>query len=137
VWARGDRLRLELDQVPRLTFPDRRVDALRGCVAIEHGPVVYCVEQADLADGTDLSDVTIRADSRPTLRDPAGDGEAPTISVAGIVRSDASPPWPYGRDKDVGEGRPVELIAVPYHRWANRGSGAMRVWLPATTRAGS
>ena len=40
-------LRLHVDLTPRWTHPDRRVDAVRGCLAIERGPLVYCFEQAD------------------------------------------------------------------------------------------
>ena len=36
---------------PRLTVPDPRIDAVRGCVAIERGPLVYCIETADLPAG--------------------------------------------------------------------------------------
>ncbi len=66
-WAPGDRLRLVLDQRPRLTFPDRRIDALRGCAAVEYGPLVYCLEQGDIPGPTDLVDLALRADRPPTI----------------------------------------------------------------------
>ena len=46
-WRAGDEVRLRLDMTPRWTYPDPRVDALRGCAAIERGPLVYCLEQTD------------------------------------------------------------------------------------------
>jgi DUF1680 family protein len=52
-WRPGDMLRLRLDMTPRWTYPDPRADALRGCVAIERGPLVYCFEQADQATRLD------------------------------------------------------------------------------------
>jgi DUF1680 family protein len=134
-WRPGDRVRLDLGQEPRFTWPDRRIDAVRGCVAVEYGPVVYCAEQADVPDDLDLSDVAIRLEVAPRL---AGRSEvlgAPIIAVEAEARPAAqAPPWPY-RDASSGpsadEGRRIALNAVPYHRWANRGQGAMRVWLPA------
>jgi uncharacterized protein len=39
-WRAGDLVTLHLDMTPRRTCPDRRVDAVRGCVAIERGPLV-------------------------------------------------------------------------------------------------
>ena len=45
-WRPGDEITLRLDMTPRWTYPDRRVDAVRGCAAIERGPLVYCFEQA-------------------------------------------------------------------------------------------
>ena len=47
----GATVRLTLPMTPRLVRADERVDAVRGCVAVERGPLVYCVEQADLPDG--------------------------------------------------------------------------------------
>ena len=46
-WRPGDKVTLELPLAPRLTAPHPRIDAVRGCLAIERGPLVYCVEQAD------------------------------------------------------------------------------------------
>ena len=42
------------------------------------------------------------------------------------------PPWPYHPSALTGEGNRVELPMVPYHRWANRTQGAMRVWIPTS-----
>ena len=46
-WRSGDRVDLSLPVVPRITEPHPRIDSTRGCVAIERGPLVYCIEQAD------------------------------------------------------------------------------------------
>jgi DUF1680 family protein len=132
-WVPGDRARLELDQRPRLTFPDRRIDALRGTVALEFGPLVYCVEQVDVPDGADLADVAIPEDASPTLGPHSEELGAPTLEVpVVVVGAGAAPEWPYAPAPAVGEGRARTLSAVPYHRWANRGRGAMRVWIPTT-----
>ena len=58
-WRPGDVLRFELDTTPRLTYPDRRVGAVQGTAAIERGPLVYCVEQADQPAGTDVADLAL------------------------------------------------------------------------------
>ncbi|MFG1683864.1 glycoside hydrolase family 127 protein [Nonomuraea sp. NPDC049269] len=63
-WRPGDEIRLELPMAPRWTFPDRRVDALRGSVAVERGPLVYCAES--VADEPPLADVAARVSSPPT-----------------------------------------------------------------------
>src|SRR5262249_47023698 len=39
-WQAGDRIVLELDVSPRLTAPNPHIDAVRGCVALERGPIV-------------------------------------------------------------------------------------------------
>jgi DUF1680 family protein len=107
---------LHLDMTPRWTYPDRRVDAVRGCVAIERGPLVYCFEQADQLDGTRLEDLVIR---------PGGVlGERP-VSLAGIGQT-----IEVTAEGQVVDGGPVTAIAIPYFQWDNRDGRAMRVWMP-------
>jgi DUF1680 family protein len=118
-WQAGDALTLELDLPIRATEPNRHVDAVRGCVAIERGPLVYCVETVDLPDGLVLEDVELdpsapmTAVARPELS-PTAIG----VTAVGVARSEG--------DDD----HPVELAAVPYFTWANRTVEAMRVWIP-------
>jgi DUF1680 family protein len=135
VWAPGDEIALDLDMRPRLVAADPRVDAVRGCVAIERGPLVYCLEQADHPGGG-LDDVTIDPAVEPAVKErPDLLGGVTTVVAAGHRR--AVPPtdwWPY-RATDAsattsGRGTPLELVAVPYFAWANRETGSMRVWLP-------
>jgi DUF1680 family protein len=109
-WQAGDRIELDLGIVPRVTAPDRRVDAVRGCVAIERGPLVYCLEAADLARRAELEDVRV---GQPIIADTRRDDVA--ASVVGVHVATSS--------ND-------EVDTIPYFAWANRRPGAMRVWIP-------
>jgi DUF1680 family protein len=114
-WKTGDTVVLELDMPVRVVEPDPRIDAVRGCVAVERGPLVYCVESADLPPETELEDLSWDPSREPATvpRPDIGDG------VVGI-------------SVPVVGGRPgLSAGAVPYFAWANRGAGAMRVWIPA------
>jgi DUF1680 family protein len=135
-WARGDHLRLELDMPPRITAPDPRIDAVRGTVAVERGPLVYAIEQADLPDGATLDSVAVSPSAIPELA--GADARLPEITLVEVparirAADDAPADWPY---RDVaagpngGDGRPTRLRAVPYFAWGNRGPGGMRVWIP-------
>ncbi|MCX4426713.1 glycoside hydrolase family 127 protein [Streptomyces mirabilis] len=136
-WAPGDRVVLELGLEPRLTAANPRVDAVRGCVAIERGPLVYCLEQVDHPGGG-LDDVVIdtahplAVKQRPDLL-----GGVTTVVATGHRRSVPDVGWwPY-RSADtapdsVPSGESVELTAIPYYAWANRQDGSMRVWLPTS-----
>ena len=75
--AAGDRVVLEIDVSPRLTAPNPRIDAVRGCVALERGPIVYCVEEHDLPAGVDLAAVAV---------DPAADpvDSGPVAQLGGL-----------------------------------------------------
>src|SRR5690606_2439594 len=55
----GDVVVLDLPVAPRLTWPDPRIDAVRGCVAVERGPVVLCLESVDLPAGVTVDDVRV------------------------------------------------------------------------------
>jgi len=136
-WHAGDRIVLEIDVSPRLTVANPRIDAVRGCVAVERGPIVYCVEEHDLPAGADLADVAV---------DPAADpvdggsvaqlGGLPGVALRGVVRELDG--WRRSEYRDLRElpaetsAAPAPLLAVPYFAWANRNEGGMRVWIPAT-----
>lgn len=158
VWRAGETLRLDIDLTPRLTVGDPRVDAVRGTVALERGPLVYCVERADLVDGPRLDDLVLDAD--------LGDGDTARLGaevredlLGGVVvvrvparvrlheesgsgsRSgsrDGAGWWPYrqasqpsdDQSESAEEAANVRLTAIPYYAWGNRRVGAMRVWIP-------
>ncbi|MGH3215252.1 MAG: glycoside hydrolase family 127 protein [Trebonia sp.] len=110
-WRRGDTIRLRLDMAPRWTCPDRRVDAVRGCAAIERGPLVYCFEQAD--QSVSLEELAVSPGSPLTQRQLTIEGIGRTVQVTAAAA--------HG----------VSAVAIPYFQWDNRGPGAMRVWVPA------
>jgi uncharacterized protein len=155
-WCPGDALELELSLEPRLTVADPRVDSVRGCVAIERGPLVYCVEGVDHPGGG-LDDLLFDPSAGLAEKhDPALLGGVTVLHGAGRRRGTsaldgargggdgAAAWWPYrslggqpkrsgvdsGVDADAGE--QFELIAIPYFAWANREDGPMRVWLPTS-----
>jgi DUF1680 family protein len=136
-WAPGDRVVVELGLEPRLTAADPRVDAVRGCVAIERGPLVYCLEQVDHPGGG-LDDVVIDT-ARPLAVKQRPDllGGVATVVATGHRRSVPDTGWwPYrSAEADPAaapSGEAVELTAIPYYAWANRQDGSMRVWLPTS-----
>lgn len=118
----GDVLVLQLPVQPRWTRPDPRIDALRGQVAIEAGPLVLCAESIDIPD-VELDD--IRVDPAQGLQRGA-DGRP--VASATVVR--APDGWPYNERPAHERGIDVAVPLQPYHLWAERGPSAMRVWLP-------
>ena len=119
----GDVVTLHLDVSPRLTWPDRRIDAVRGCVAVEAGPLVLCAEQADVPAGLDLADLVVDPSVPPVLRD----GRV-VLAATALPADDRT--WPYDGTQPPDQGRRLDLPLIPYHRWAEREPGEMRVWLP-------
>ncbi|MFK4089574.1 glycoside hydrolase family 127 protein [Kribbella sp. NPDC020789] len=125
----GATVRLRLPMTPRLTRADERVDAVRGCVAIERGPLVYCVEQADLPD--DVLVEQFRLDPSAPITEEHAPGElAPVrLRLSGFARPLQTELY-QAYQPDAEAGTPITVTAIPYHAWANRKPGAMRVWLP-------
>lgn len=122
----GDEVQLDLPVQPRWTWPDPRVDAVRGQVAVERGPVVLALESVDLGD--DVAAVRVLTDRTPVDEDGR-------VSVA--VRT-ATPPedgWAFRRSPVHETESPVRTVPlVPYQDWAERGPSTMRVWMPAAAR---
>ena len=126
VFAAGDLIRLELPVDPRFTVPDPRIDAVRGSVAVERGPVVLCVESTDLPGDADVDAVRIDATREPEVH---GD----RVVVGGALVEPADDEWPYGSGRNgAPAGRSAEITLRPYHSWAERGPSTMRVWTPTT-----
>jgi len=127
----GDEVRLVLPVQVRQTVADPRVDAVRGCVAFERGPVVLCLESTDLPDGLEVDDVVLAGSARA-----AEDGRV-LVPLRGVAHEDR--PWPYAGADDpregAGETREMTAPLVPYHSWANRGPSTMRVWIPRAATA--
>jgi DUF1680 family protein len=135
-WARGDEVTLRIDMSARLTLPDPRIDAVRGTVAIERGPIVYALEEADLPAGFTFESVELDTALPPTVHkveDPALPGLT-TLEVAVRSRNDpVSSGWPYKPmtdDRLEAPPAPATMRAIPYFAWGNRISGGMRVWIP-------
>jgi DUF1680 family protein len=136
-WRAGDRVVLEIDVSPRLTTPNPRIDAIRGCLALERGPVVYCLEELDLPTGVELADVALDPAAEPVDSGSVAQlGGVPAVTLKGVVRDLDG--WQKTEYRDVhalpaaAPASPARLLAVPYFAWANRDAGGMRVWIPET-----
>ncbi|WP_065961006.1 beta-L-arabinofuranosidase domain-containing protein [Curtobacterium sp. UCD-KPL2560] len=124
VFAAGDRIVLDVPVQARTTVPDPRIDAVRGTVAVERGPLVYAVESIDA--GSDVRDLLVPVGAEPV------DHGADDVRLA--VRTVAVPEptgLPYGDGGGaVATDEPREVRLVPYATWGNRGPSTMRVFLP-------
>ena len=123
-FAPGDVVRLHLPMAPRFTWPHPRVDAVRGCVAVERGPEVLCVESVDVPEVDHVD--TLRVDTSVPPRE--GDGG---VTVRAWARDLPDTDWPYLAGPGGGDpSTALDIRLTPYHDWANRGPSTMRVWIP-------
>ena len=132
-WQPGDVVRLELPMPVRRVEAHPNVEENTGRVALMRGPLLYCVEQTDnpgvtLTQLTLPDDSTISANDRPDLLG----GVVTLTGQANVRRPDDA--WTGRLYRESGpEATPpvgaVSFTAIPYHAWANREAGPMRVWM--------
>ena len=129
-WADGDVVELDLPMDVVLIEAHPRVEAARNRVAIMRGPVVYCLESADLAEGVDIDDVRVPRHAKWAARYASNLLAGVTVlETTAMVRSD-NPMKELYRPLAKKSAQPTSLRLVPYYAWNNRGSGDMTVWLP-------
>ncbi len=117
-WTRGDVVELELPMPVRRIKAHPNVEADRGRVALQRGPVVYCLETVD--NGRTIRSLVLPPDA--PLRDAFKPDLLGGVSIiTGTARL---------READAAEAKPFEFTAVPYYAWNNRTPGYMQVWLP-------
>lgn len=120
----GDLVELTLPMEPRVVTADPRIDAVRGCVAVERGPEVLALESVDLPAGGDVAEMVV-VDAQPVR---AADGTRLRLARRGL----ADAQWPFSESVPtaIAEEQLVPLVA--YHDWGNRGPSTMRIWIPTT-----
>ena len=107
-WKDGDVIELNLDMPVEVVAADPRVKEDEGMRAIQRGPLVYCIEEAD--NKVDFDGLRISEDAGFDTAFEAG-------KLGGIVSITAH----------VGD---QTLNYIPYYSWDNREAGKMKVWVP-------
>ena len=133
-WKTGDRIALKFDMTPRMIWANPLVREDTGRVAIQRGPVVYCLESADQARPESLFDATL-VDASKAFQEKYDNGLLDGVVVlrhAGTVAEKAFEDDPlYGNyTAPVRPFKSVDLTFIPYYAWANRGMTSMEVWVP-------
>ena len=107
-WNQGDEIRLSLPMEVRTVRANNLVEADRGKLAVERGPIVYCVEEID---NSNIDNVTVSGKTQFTT-----DFQADLLTGIQVVKAS-------------GESKNESFTAIPYYVWNNRGANKMTVWL--------
>jgi DUF1680 family protein len=126
-WDGTHRATLDLQVDVQVAVAHPRVDAVRGCVALRRGPFVYCTESVT-HPGVDFEDIRIDPGS---FHVAAGVRGVP-VALVGVGTVDATGDRELYRAaaQDPSDRTEIAVTAIPYFLWGNKGSTAMRVWLP-------
>ncbi|GIP28113.1 hypothetical protein J23TS9_32430 [Paenibacillus sp. J23TS9] len=127
-WQTGDRIELNLDMPVEHIHAHPQLRANAGKVALQRGPVIYCLEEED--NGANLQDITIPSDARFHVQF----AEHLLGGVSILTGIGTRSVYPSGDDQLLyttqGFCREnVPLTAIPYFAWSNRSRGEMTVWM--------
>ncbi|HET7871785.1 MAG TPA: beta-L-arabinofuranosidase domain-containing protein, partial [Terriglobales bacterium] len=134
-WEAGDMVRLHLPMSSHVLQANPRVAEDSGRVAVQRGPILYCLEGLDQPSGVDLADVALNIDKVPQsafqneYKNNVLDGVV-VLQHGGLAYERAhSQNVLYSRYAGKPSStRPVPLTFIPYYAWANREATAMQVW---------
>ncbi|HET6721760.1 MAG TPA: beta-L-arabinofuranosidase domain-containing protein [Chitinophagaceae bacterium] len=121
-WKKGDVVECTLPMQPNKVIAREELKQDKGRVAIQRGPIVYCIEGADnngkawnviVPENTKFETVDYKVLDEPVK---ALTAEVPVVTVGGDGLSLKT--------------ERKKIIAIPYYTWANRGKNEMQVWLP-------
>ena len=133
VWKADDFVDLDLPMAPRLVEANPLVEEDLNQVAVQRGPVVYCLESPDLPPDVKISEVLIPADVKLTARyDQRLLGGIAVLAGKVLVRQNKNWNGKLYRDFQPGELKSINVQFIPYSVWQNRGPSEMSVWLPRT-----
>jgi DUF1680 family protein len=130
-WKPGDFVDLDLPMPVRVMEANPLVEDDLNQVAVQRGPVVYCLESPDLPAGVKISDVRIPADMHLTARYDRWLLNG-VVVLEGRALAQSQMDWngTLYREMSRAELNPCNVKFIPYSVWQNRGRSEMTVWLP-------
>ena len=130
-WKSGDTITLNFPMPAKFMESHPAVEETRNQLAVQRGPVVYCLESPDMP-GTKMNDVsfspsaTLTPKSEPELLDGV------TVIETEIIVTPQGD-WT-GRLTRPLQSNPIKkqqhVRLIPLYTWGNRGQSEMSVWLP-------
>jgi len=130
-WKAGDFVDLNLPMPARLMEANPLVEEDLNQIAVQRGPVVYCLESPDLPPGIKISDVLIPAEMHLITRYDRRllDGIV-VLEGKALARPGADWNGALYRESQPEKFRSINVRFIPYCVWQNRGPSEMSVWLP-------
>jgi len=125
-WKKGDKVEVHFDMEARTVKANPAVEADRGKIAVERGPIVYCAEWPD----NDFNIFSIILNKKPVFK---VESKKDLLYGINTIQTDAQSLSYDALGKLVT--KEVKLNMIPYYAWAHRGSGDMAVWLPVDLSA--
>jgi DUF1680 family protein len=130
-WSAGDRVELVLPLPVRLLEAHPLVEETRNQAAVCRGPIVYCLESADLPENVPVGDVALAPHIRLQSRfDKELLGGTTVLEGKALVYARGAWENMLYRTMSRPEPTEIDLRLIPYYAWGNRGDSEMAVWMP-------
>ncbi len=124
---------LDLRISPRLTVGHPMIEEDRNQAAVETGPLVYCIESADVPEDVELSDLLLPTNASFQPEKLTVAGRTVNAYATTLLCQEKQPDSLYHTLTNETL-RPIRARLVPYYTWDNRGRGEMMIWLPLAWR---
>ena len=105
-WKKGDEVKIHFDMEPRTVRANENVEADRGMLCVERGPLVYCIEHPDNTINIKEAQIGAKTQFKTSNTEIAG------TPITTLITENSN------------------LTFIPYYAWCHRGKGNMRVWIP-------
>jgi DUF1680 family protein len=131
VWRKGMVIELNLPMPVTMMEANPLVEETRNQVAVKRGPVVYCLESADLAKGQKVFNIALSAQNELKPEMIMIDNSS-VMSLVGKADLRNESGWKNQLYKEVTSPKQnaVDVRLIPYYAWGNRGHVDMETWMP-------
>jgi uncharacterized protein len=136
-WEPGDVISVRFDLTTHLIEANPRVVDDYGRLAVQRGPLIYCLEQLDQPEGIALADVRLDPNQKSSsqfheeLRHDLLGGVVVLNCMGAVYDNSGSRAGLYSRyGRETAKARTASLTFIPYYAWANRAATPMQVWTP-------
>jgi uncharacterized protein len=131
-WSSGDTVEIEFPMAARIMEANPFVEETLNQVAVQRGPVVYCLESADLPAGVRILDIHIPASIELRPRIDAGLLGERVAVLEGQAEWRPQGEWSRQLYRVLQDHKPeqIDIRLIPYYAWGNRAEGEMTVWIP-------
>ncbi|MGG9960883.1 aceric acid hydrolase [Ferruginibacter sp. SUN106] len=128
-WKAGDKIELVLNMPVTLLESNPLVEATKNQVTVKRGPIVYCLESADLPNENVFNvmiPASIKLQPIPMKIDMGN-----VMALTGEAKVLENKNWKNTLYKELNTtSKPIKIKLIPYYAWANRGQTDMTVWMP-------
>jgi DUF1680 family protein len=137
-WASGDVNHPDLEMSPQILEANTRVVEDNGRVAVQRGPLVYCLEHLDQPAGVALAEVALLTNSAKPEKGFSDSFEQGLLEGVVVLHHEGVAVQPcegrralyFPSSAAAGKTTKVPLTFIPYYAWANRAPTPMLVWAP-------